>query len=72
MMNNVIQAVSLLSSELKDGRPSQALAQVKLDSLEEKTAFKYGTLYTLAADEGNREQARYYHRVYRRALRKLN
>ena len=71
MMNNVIQAVSLLSSELKDGRPSQALGQVKLDSHEEKTAFKYGTLYTLAADEGNREQARYYHRIYRRALKRL-
>ena len=71
-MDDVIQAVSLISSGLNDDRPAQALTQVNLKSNAEKVAFKYGTLSLLAADGGNREHARYYNRIYRRLLRRLN
>jgi len=69
-MADVIQAVDLMRNKLREGKQADAL--VELNTHDERVAYKYGTLYLLAADEGNREQARYYNRIYRRLLRRLN
>lgn len=68
-MTDVIQAIDLMRDSLREGKQADALA--KLNTHDERVAYKYGTLYLLAADEGNREQARYYYRKYRRLLRRL-
>lgn len=68
-MTDVIQAIDLMRDSLRVGK--QAGALVKLNTHDERVAYKYGTLALLAADEGNREQARYYNRIYRRLLRRL-
>lgn len=69
-MADVIQAVDLMRNKLREGKQADALTV--LNTHDERVAYKYGTLYLLAADEGNREQARYYNRIYRRLLRRLN
>lgn len=69
-MADVIQAVDLMRNKLREGKQADALTV--LNTHDERVAYKYGTLYLLAADEGNREQARYYYRKYRRLLRRLN
>lgn len=69
-MADVIQAVDLMRDSLSEGKQADALTV--LNTHDERVAYKYGTLYLLAADEGNREQARYYNRIYRRLLRRLN
>ena len=68
-MTSVKNAVDLMRDKIREGRPAEALTV--LDTHDERTAFKYGTLSLLAADEGNREHARYYNRIYRRLLRRL-
>lgn len=68
-MTDVIQAINLMRDSLRQGKPANAL--VRLNTHAERVAYKYGTLCLLAADEGNREQARYYNRIYRRLLRRL-
>jgi len=68
-MANVIQAIDLMRDSLSKGTPADALTVLNTEA--ERVAYKYGTLSLLAADEGNREQARYYNRIYRRLLRRL-
>ena len=68
-MTDVTKAIDLMRDRLQQGK--QAGALVKLNTYDERVAYKYGTLALLAADEGNREQARYYYRKYRRLLRRL-
>ena len=68
-MTDVTKAINIMRASLREGKQADAL--VKLDTHDERVAYKYGTLALLAADEGNREQARYYNRIYRRLLRRL-
>lgn len=68
-MKNVIKAINLMRASLRVGKQADAL--VRLNTHDERVAYKYGTLALLEADAGNRGQARYYNRIYRRLLRRL-